>query len=710
MPFAGSRGWSNRDRLIASLLPFAICFGCALLMVSTASTLTLQAGFLDPYVYAGYVHDYVGTFARYGQTYYSSRIAYIFLDRAFISLFGETAGLFLCRLVVFTAAAYAAFQIAKRYFGWGPALLAVSWLCFIPWLLRSITWTHYDGFATVYLIVAFAFLIAPRRHLFAAHVAAGFFFALSVNCNLHLLMVGGLFAPSWYWLNRSRPLREIALLAIATVSGFILAYAILQLLFSLTIWNFHLFIEAATLRSAKELLGGELANWSHSFSELIANGNYIFLVPIFFCCAALFTLTLNRNTTDIDAQDFSIAAFSYNVLLLTFVLILHFFFHHTWFSVFYYDIYFLPACLFVLISLAGAMFIRTSRTARVICYGACVPLVALWFTRETLDISLRNDIYLWAYFTLAILVGALLKPKITAAPALVIGLLCATYGIFQMQSGVMPQYTLWPGHDHRMEKDVYRGALFLQNIIRRRVPTDKTVGFWYSNAPENVNLNSIQSIFLWGYSRLQDYTGPGMPLVDGHFKKLIPGESFIAILARSNQKIEAAFAALRAVQARYHEISRDSYTSATENYHVVLATLSHVPPKLGNEIQSIDLKKLVAQNGSSVLMGPEGALLKTASCMWCYSVAVSVPLPARPTDVVARLDLTVHNGKIGIGTINSDDTNALHNLVSIAPANGDQIIDLKIKRSTDNTIVFRNESADGASQAVIRSIKLDADN
>ena len=123
MSFSITKLWSNHARLIESLLPLAISVAFALLIVSTASTLIMQAGYLDPYFYAGYVNDYWGTYQRYGHTYYSSRIAYIFLDRAFISVFGQTTGLFLCRLVVFTAAAYAAFQIARRYFGYSTAIL-----------------------------------------------------------------------------------------------------------------------------------------------------------------------------------------------------------------------------------------------------------------------------------------------------------------------------------------------------------------------------------------------------------------------------------------------------------------------------------------------------------------------------------------------------------------------------------------------------------
>src|SRR3972149_7070256 len=85
----------NRDGLI--LVIFST--GIAALFFATANNTLLQSDHIDPYVYAAYVHDYTKTFDRYGLTYYSSRIAYIFPDRFFAWAFGLENGYFLLRFM-----------------------------------------------------------------------------------------------------------------------------------------------------------------------------------------------------------------------------------------------------------------------------------------------------------------------------------------------------------------------------------------------------------------------------------------------------------------------------------------------------------------------------------------------------------------------------------------------------------------------------------
>ncbi len=699
--------WSNRSWLIQHAFSLALCILLSLIVVATASTLVLQAGFLDPYVYAGYVHDYFGTFQRYGHTYYSSRIAYIFLDKTFISIFGETTGLLLCRILILSCSAYAAFCIAKRYFGWGPAIIAISWICLIPWLLRSIAWTHYDGFATAYLLFALTFLLVPRDRRLIAHAAAGFFLALAVNCNLHLLMVAGLFAPSWLWFNRRVRLADLAFLILSIATGFIVGYAILQLLFSLAIGNFRVFIEAAALNSARSLLGGELANWFHPFSKLIAGGMFIFLMPIFFTLAGVIGLIVNRRHLSTEKGDFFVASSFYCAAVFVGALVLHTFFKHTWFSVFYYDVYFVPACLLVLISLAGMTFDALSKKAAwFLASTSLLSLLALWFSRETMDITLSVDIRPWMYFSVVVLLCALVYPKITAAPVLLVGLICATYGMFQMQAGVVQQYALWAGKDMRGEADVYRGAVFLQSFVRRHVPNTAPVGFWYSNDPKNVNLNSMQAMFLWAYSRLQNHTGPGMPTVDEYFRQQIRSRDYIAIMARNDQEIDAAYSALRELPTRYHEVGRSVYNSPTERYIVALAEIHAVPAQLGQELREIPVQELQVQNGARLLSTSTGIELTTASCLWCYS-AVSPPATSSSdgSDVILRMNITLGSGQIGVATVTSSNMNELSGLTPIIPRVGKQTIDIRIKSPKANEIVvFRNESPNGASRMTIHSL------
>lgn len=702
--------WSDRTWLVEYALPPIICLALSLLIVSTASTLTLQSGFLDPYVYAGYVNDYFGTFQRYGHTYYSSRIAYILLDRAFLLAFGQDTGIFLCRLAVLTSATYATFRIAQRYFGFSVAILSISWLCFIPWLLRSISWTHYDGFATVYFLIALAFVLVPERHRFLGHAAAGFFLALAVNCNLHLLMVAGLFAPSWLWLNRKNGPYRLLGLTLAISLGFVAGYAMLQVLFWRVTGGSRVFIEAAAFNSARDLLGGQMSNWFHSLASNIATGKLIFLLPVFFSGAIILTVALNWLNLKGAQRDFCVAAALYIILLTVGVFILHSL-GHGWLSLFYYQIYQLPSCLLVLISAAGITATRAPVLFRFICFGSIAAFASIWFARHTISAALPdNDIWIWIALAAATMGLALVRPRTSSAPALLVGLLLATNLMFVWQYRVaVRHYSLWPGlrSEAEVERSVYSGAVFLQKFVRAHVPPSASVGFWYSNSPENVNLSSMQSMFLWGYSRVQGFTGPGMPLIDEAVRRSVQQRPFIGVIARSDTEMDAAYTALRTIPTDFVEVARAAYSAPAESYVVGIAELAPVAPPIGARLGELKLDSIVSENGGTVRIGPSGLDLSSPACQWCYSASVSLASePDEQQNAVLRVKLNVSGGQIGIGIASTENMSSLQNIISVGTRALGQIVDIELPSPSRNAVlIVRNESPHGVSHATIKSIE-----
>lgn len=708
MTWPTAQAQTSNARLFTRIAPVALCFAFALLTVSTASTLTMQSTFLDPYVYAGYVNDYVGTFRRYGHTYYSSRIAYIFLDRAFISAFGQELGLFLCRLLVLGAAAYASFRIALRYYGFSVGVIAAAWLCFVPWLLRSISWTHYDGFATAYLIIALAFLIASHRHHYAGHFAAGFFFALAVNCNLHLLLIGGAFAPSWLILNRRHDLRTIIFLTIAFCGGFVAGYGALQIIFSITIGNYRLFIEQAAINSARSLLGGQMSNWFTSIDKIVYSGVIIFLLPLFFIIGGIVTTIVNWSSLAPQRKDFAISATLYAALLNFAVFVLHFR-GHGWLSLFYYEVYLLPSCLLVLVSVAGISSARHPRLASIVCVGAAALLAASWLTRYSTNFAVSNDIRIWFAIAAATTGIALLRPRLFSGTVFLIGLTGATYGMFMWQPGVAGYYSTWPGlvPVRERESSVYFGAVFLQDFVKKYVPATSQVGFWYDSKPENVNFNSMQSMFLWGYSRLQGFTGPAMPVVDDHFRTAIKPKAFIVIIARTDSEIDTAMSALKDVPVNYREIARAQYTAPVEGYHVAIAELASTPGQLGSQLGEIPLQSITPAAGSVATPASGQLELTTPQCVWCYGATITLDQKQHEesSNITVRATLVVGEGQLGIGFAPADNISNIQNIVSASERGIEQTIDVKLPTLRNTILVLRNESPRGASRASIKSIQ-----
>lgn len=699
----------DRSWLVNHVLPPVFCVLLSLLVVSTASSLVMQAGFLDPYVYAGYVNDYFGTFQRYGHTYYSSRIAYILLDRAFLLAFGQDAGLFLCRLCVLTCATFATFKIAERYFGFAVGIISACWLCLVPWLLRSIAWTHYDGFATVYALIALAFLLVPQRRRFLGHAVAGFFLALSVNCNLHLLVVAGTFAPSWIWLNRDIGIRRVLGLILAIALGFIASYAMLQTLFTLATGGAKVFVEAAAFNSARELLGGQMANWFHTLGNNISVGNFIFLLPIFFSVAAIFATAVNWSALSRPQRDFCVATLLYVVLLTIAVFCLHFL-QHGWLSLFYYQVYQLPSCLLAFIAIAGIASVRTPRLFRVVCINAPLILAAVWFARHLTDATLPNDIYIWAGLGAVTFVIALLRRK-TSAIALLLSLMLATNLMFIWQQGVgYRHYAFWPGlkSTTELQRSVYGGAVFLQKFVRAKLLPTTPVGFWYSNSRDVVNFNSMQSMFLWGYSRVQGFTGPGMPEVDDFLRKAIQQKRFLVLMARDEEELDRAYAALKTVPINFVEIARANYAAPVESYRVTMVELSPILPSIGERLGEAPLQSILVQNGGAAISGADGLNLATPTCQWCYAATVPLELLQSDAihDLVIRIKLIVSEGQLGIATTTKANPSALQNVNSAGAGITEQAIDIMIPSlGKDALLVLRNDAASGVSRATIKSIE-----
>ncbi|WP_371420916.1 hypothetical protein [Tardiphaga sp.] len=563
--------------LVLRLLPISLCLAFSVLMLSSASVTLLQSDFIDPYVYTAYINDYFGTYQRFGQTYYSSRVAFIFVDAAFIKLFGQTAGPFLCRIALLTLAAFSALQIARRFFGLKAGIVIISWLCLIPWLLRSISWMYCDGFATVYTIIGLAFLLTPTQRRKSGHFAAGLTFSFAANCNLHLLVVIGAFVPSWFLLNYHDLLRTKLLLIASALLGFLVGYAILQAAFSATIGSYSTFLEAASIGTANSLLGGAAAAWFKPMSQIINEGLLIFLIPMIFAVTGAYVLMIHARSLRDSQRRFAGAAVLYVCVMLAATFIFHYIFKHGLVSLFFYEVYFLPSCVLVLIFVAGIASAQFPRHIMLATGLTCSLLIALWLARDRIDVQLPFSGWAWLVGWITFCVGALALSRIKAssltAPVALVMLCVTTYGIVQWQPGTAYHYAIWPnrGTQGATERGVYQGAIFLQKFVNTHVPAQAPIGFWYGDKPSDHTLNAVQSIFLWGYTRLHSYRGLAMPEIDPAFRERVGKKEYVALIARSEGEIDAGLAALRTLPAHPTSVVRAHFADAAEGYYIALA-------------------------------------------------------------------------------------------------------------------------------------------
>lgn len=557
-----------------------MCFALPAFLLVTVGKPVNQSGWLDPFVYAGYIFDFPNTALEYGQTYYSSRIAYILVVRFLVLALGLKAGYYASAYLALTLAALAGYALARRFLV--PPLLVLSLVLFMPWILRSVLWTHYDGFAAIYLWVAIVLLVAPRRFEWATHGLAGVFWALAANCNLVLLGVGGLFFPAWLILKADRRARTLVGYAFAVVAGFCLTYGGLACIYKVMMQGSGAMLGLETWSITSWLLAGGAANWFVPISRLLENGMVIGFVPVFFIavgvCVWLFLRPEKQDTRRLLA-----AALLYNLLTMFVFCALHAAFSFAIFGLFYYTIYLAPGCLFFIVALLRCAADRGEARYIALCAMLTVLVFVIWCGAMIVPVPTNWSGLVTVAFVAAAGLIALVLAFISLS-ASVLGLVTATY--FAL-AGVGPvegthEYILnspTARQDAAFQWDVLAGAQKFQTFIYSASGTRKpNIGFWYTGTgPEHKPFNSVQSTFLWGYSYLSG--NMKLPVVDDAIKEAVLKRDLIAILAFDISEADSAVAALGAAGIQVQERARTQFQGEVwPGYTALILDVIHPSP------------------------------------------------------------------------------------------------------------------------------------
>jgi hypothetical protein len=113
-----------------------------------------------------------------------------------------------------------------------------------------------------------------------------------------------------------------------------------------------------------------------------------------------------------------------------------------------------------------------------------------------------------------------------------------------------------------VEMDVYRVALQFMQVVPKVAERPGGIWFWYNNRVGN-SINSIQSTYLWGYSKVN--TDPpedsGLPHLGEPQLKVLrdPQVRYLGLLCETEEELARGLAALTQKAIEYK----------TEDYHVL---------------------------------------------------------------------------------------------------------------------------------------------
>lgn len=512
--------------------------------------LIVQNGTIDPYVYTGYIHNFHDLLERYGPTYYGVRFGHILPARMLASLFGAIPGYLLWRYLVVLAGSVPFYVLLRQRYGRTLAMTVVALLVTSPFLARTMLWDYPSATAVPCLLGAVCLLQIEHRRRRLFDLAAGFLAGLTIHSNVFGVAPLGVYVAAYgvAWVVSGRGFRVLAgRLAwfavgpiVLTAAGWLYYWSVLG---RWDIWSPTVFVVTF-------LVHGGTTEWRTNDPAWVLR-NFSVLTPVILSALALIASVGKRVS-------FHAAALGSGAAGAASLLYIHqFLFDGNTLELLNYFAFALPSVFLLLALVVAAIWERSPPGARIANGSILVVCAAGPWILYSREWPLPALVTFERYLLLALVAGALvamtrmLASRRTMMPTLA----SAALGLTLFSGFVHTQYLaavdsrLRPQHS---EEDVYQVALQFMRAVPRLSERPGLIRFWYSDETPFNRMWSIQSTFLWGYSRLHA-EGRGLPDLGEEELALVraPDLKWLTLLAESREQIELARAALTANGVRY---------------------------------------------------------------------------------------------------------------------------------------------------------------
>lgn len=709
------RGHVRANGRVGPILRWAYVLALPLFVWLSAPTIFVtEPGSLDAFFYSSLIHDYQEPLNRFGATYYAGRIAHVLPAGYLEHLLGSYLGYLVYHYIILSLASSAAYCFGRINYSSTVGLLASSFVCLTPWLFYSLASDHYDGVAATYLMCAQLIVMTTWRRPLIMHAAAGVILAIAANINQFTFFVFAMTFPGWLYLHAGKGFSKLLLQVAAGIGAFVIASGLLivALRMSHPAWE----TQNPTMQVIQQLAAGGAASWFVPF-ETIMGREYYYSLAGFVLGAIAIILALVRAPDTSNVRP-AIAATAVYAGGFVFFLAIHVILRGGALGLFYYLVYLFPAFLMIVCTIAGSAerqsgpkaFLAAGISSVVVCLAAWLLMdaraAAIWDQLINEWTALATG----SAFVVATTVALLLRAKLVAAAA---GMFAALFALFlPLQPDPLERLHTEPHKGW----DIKQGGNFLVDRLQRVSPTkDGRIAFWY--LPGVPALNSLQSFYFWGYSRIADIgvrTGAvafDRPTIDALVKYpriVLLGETDLEV-----DELLSLFAKfVKAGNGTYKVIDRQTYKGGEWGYSYALVERSLVDPR-AEEFRNRRERSVIMASGAQVLSaaarfipGPDGSrIVQTASPNGDYTLWYDIPDASKGT---LRIRLEVKSGSIGGVITDAVDSNKWLSPEKVVAAGGgiDAILDFDIDASpAPKSLLIRNASAAGPSEAIIKAIE-----
>jgi hypothetical protein len=538
-----------------------------------------QNNYLDPYIYTGYIHAFPDLIARFGVTYYSVRFGLIVPAQWFAKVFGPMGGFFAFRYALAVIAGAPLYYTVKRNFSQPVAVMTVAGMMTSPYFARTLLWDYPDAAGVPFLVAAVCLFLLEERPSLWRDGLAGACTAMAVNSNFFEVSLIGIFGVVWLSLALlfRRPLKEV----MKRIGGVALGGFLITLLGCLYYWRAlgrPVNIYYVTLGMAFSQARGGAKAWRTPGAGWIVTQIQV-LVPVFLVVCCVFVARWRR------AALASLVVVGFGVAVTAFYYAEQFVLASNILEFFYYFSYFMPAVFLMLAFLWQALWERTRGSAPAFIGLGLAALLAQWlpaiWAGRTLPYLTLSQ---WLALAGVAIVTVFLATRDWRLPAvqgmlpwLALVLLGVSFTAGMASYGGMIRNGPAAAN---MEMDVYRVALQFVGAVPKQAEHPGLIRFWYNNRVGN-SINSVQSTYLWGYSKLNASppADPGLPHL-GEFQLQSlqnPELRYLVLLCESREECSQGLAAL--TQAGVVFKPEDDRILASGHYRIYyqLVELVHGP-------------------------------------------------------------------------------------------------------------------------------------
>ena len=460
-------------------------------------------GGLDAFIYTGYINNFSDLLSRYGFTYYSVRFGLILPGFVLTKLFGSVAGFYVLRYLFTVGAGLMLFRCLRRNLGTEYAVTGIVFLLSTPLWYRTLLWDHPDAAGVPYLVMGIAAVFTPQVHRIALRAAAaGVFFALAIHSNFFTLSItafAGLAALVFHWHRIREFIRvEVPIMATSAAVVHLVGAAIYYSLIGR--WDIH----RPSIDISTSLATGLSRNWLPADHSWLLRFLDIYLLPFML-------LTLAVTYKQWISCTFSRAVALFSLLCCSFYYYWQFL--HPYggniLSLFYYSSYLIPALGLTFVVVLHTFFNKAVLwQRRLVLWGLNLMMLAfpLLYTNTNIRIIEFKVLVVWASIAI---VGAMLVKKFPHGKLVVAPLwTCVVVALIY----VAP-YNSWKNQNLAANLDLYRLASQFSTSAPPKREWNDHIRFWYPN--KHPLINSMQSTFLWGFSRVHSPSSDvvGLPVL-----------------------------------------------------------------------------------------------------------------------------------------------------------------------------------------------------